>query len=492
MALSDVASVAPPQPMMTANPMLAPPGAPPPAPTPQGVPYPGPAGGAAAGSPPSGNYFTPAQLYAIAHQGGTAASPGGFVPSSRATQVQQGVPVSEDTRAMMADASRDAKIQAAAGGSLEIQKAEDAAGKAAALATLDQQQEKMKQARWDDQAQQLAGYHNDLQGALAEASKPDDPHKWWHDKSGFQKVATGLQMMLQGFQFGSTGRGESPNKWIEDQIKESVTQQRATKDADVKAKSAGYNLLKDKLGDDERTHVASEMAHRQTIISWLDQKASDAQLLPQARFAAAKLGGDLMQNQAKQQIELDDKTADKITRHEAETYRAPTAGGTPDALTLLRREAEASKLGNQIGGVGPEADKARLEQRKGEADVKKTEAEAAKLEGEAGGGAGAATLQDLGGKVKSTNWEFLTRGIQGTSSHDAALQQQQWNSTIKGLVHKKFGARSPEAMESVGAPWLIKPGDSADTVRQKVAAAKAQLANLADAPPGVDTGVAPE
>jgi hypothetical protein len=62
-----------------------------------------------------------------------------------------------------------------------------------------------------------------------------------------------------------------------------------------------------------------------------------------------------------------------------------------------------------------------------------------------------------------------------TETGGVAREQEAWNSAIKGHFHKAAGARTPEAQEALGKPYLIKKGDTPAVVAAKVHLAQKDL-----------------
>jgi hypothetical protein len=74
--------------------------------------------------------------------------------------------------------------------------------------------------------------------------------------------------------------------------------------------------------------------------------------------------------------------------------------------------------------------------------------------------------QAAGIPLKSTEWQGLTRGFQGTDAFKNVKDQQSYNSLVLTQAHKN-GIRDPDKAREVMAPYIIEKGDSQETIELK-------------------------
>jgi hypothetical protein len=383
----EVASVASPPPAAatgirepTSTTRVFPPGA--------GVPYPsqGATAPAAAVPPvsPSGLSADSAIGLAARGMGGGPARvlPEHWQPTARTTQVHEGI---HDPVAQQAfDDAAHAQVEAAkAGGEMAmVQLANDAAEKQR-MALVDAANETQRQLLRDSQTSALAEQRGHIESLMRDASSQEiNPGKWWDDKSTASKVATGIGMMLRGWVFGTTGRGD-PAQWVNSQISNSVAAQQAkaaqSRNAVTDATNV-YQMMRDKFGDDERAALASQLAQRQNIISGLEAQAASANLPNMQRLRAQQLAAQLTASQAQDRLAWDEKTADKVITSGQERFvpRQVAGGGPTDIVKLLKRAKEIKDLSDSLSGEDIETQTKRQALQKSWAE---TQAEIAKAQG---------------------------------------------------------------------------------------------------------------
>lgn len=279
------------------------------------------------------------------------------------------------------------------------------------LSAFDEAQANQRALRVAEQQQLLAGDRDHITNLMAQASAPqqDASKEYWGSKSTLDKIGIGLSMFLKGFVFSGYGRGESPDRWLNDQIQQVVQAQQAraarNREAVGNAKDL-YAMNKEALGDVERTKLATEMALRQQIVSRLDRRVAEATAGPAGDLQLANLRKTLSDQNAATLEQFWDKTADKHTQSTTEKYVPSTLGG-PDWLTVLRRAKEGKQLTAELANDIPEQttaldlQKKALENQKTGAEAQKAAAAAAQPGG--GKGAGRALLRGMAANLANIN-----------------------------------------------------------------------------------------
>lgn len=367
------------------------------------------------------------------------------------------------------------------------------------LSVIDEAQARDRAARIADQQQRLAVDRDHITNLMAQASAPqqDASKEYWGSKSTLDKIGIGLSMFLKGFVFSGYGRGESPDKWLNDQINRTVQEQQAraarTREAVGNAKDL-YAMNKEALGDDDRAKLATEMALRQQVVSQLDRRVAEATAPQLGQLQLANLRKSLSDQNAATLEQFWDKTAEKHTTSTSEKYVPSNLGG-PDILATLKRARDIKGVTAELANDLPEQhaaldlQKKAVENKKAIAETGKTEAEAAKAQAEAGGPGGpVGVLSDTAKEVKGTAYNPL-RFFQGTDAFANRLSQQDFNAALEGAAVKKFGGR---AAARVVENLKINEGDTDSTIALKRQHAIRLLSGASTAIPGTEAGVAPE
>lgn len=286
------------------------------------------------------------------------------------------------------------------------------------------------------------------------ANGTPDYDQWMKQGGASRRILSGLAMGLGAFSNAITKTGNPGMQIIQASIERNIAQQRdalAQKQKGAQAEGESLNTMRQRFGDD-RIADAAEYAKQLEAYKLAGdaevQKAGSPVLA--AKWATTRAG--ILQQQAGLNATLQKWTPAMST---APTY--------DQELARAEKRAQIAKT---------------------EAETGKTSAEAANIGG--GGAAGAADLAAEGSNLPSTNFlahpiNATTRalGIQGTEGFKAGQLADAHNARLEGMVHAKFGARSPEAMKALAAPYMARPNDTAETLRTK-----AMLAQRAFGAPG--------
>lgn len=265
----------------------------------------------------------------------------------------------------------------------------------------------------------------------------------------------------------------------------------------------GPNTVQDSIDKDIDRFVAgqkSEYAKRQGLLQqsnsrfgqlmqqFGDERAAESALKADMYGAVEAQGQGIIADAKGGQIDAaGEKTLAGISLQKAQhlddrtKYIAPTAGMSP-------LQAAEWKLKMQQGEQGL---------RKGEADIEKTTAEAEHAR--AGGtekkpdmaASVGRNLEQLSPRVLSSSTAMVggvgirdpRALLQGTEAHSREQIQKEWNAQILSSIP----ARSLDVKKTIGESYLIQPSDTAETIKEKVAAALRNLPGVAAAAAGEGT-----
>lgn len=281
-------------------------------------PIPGPRMGAAGGGP------------------GVMISPGGRTPSSWATQTQEGVQLSPETKDL-AQQAEQGQFQAAG-----MHMGADERAAQGELAIL-RRHELVQQARETElrtRAEQQRKMYEASLGkldAMTDAVRADqiDPEQWMKSRSAAQKFSAGLGMVLGGFANALNGRGNPGMEMVQGAIKEEIDAQKAN----VQARRGKLEDQRSLLGQLARTFGDERTAEDAAWILYLER--AKTQLTAQAveaksDFAKAKYAdaiADIKGQIAARREKWDQLEQDRVTRVQHDVNAPPTyAGGAGGAM----------------------------------------------------------------------------------------------------------------------------------------------------------------
>jgi hypothetical protein len=412
--------------------------------------------------------------------GAVAGRPAGWVPSTEQTTTKQALQYSPETLRTIGEglgARRElTEAQADYEGKVGTQQAiQQRAGALFDEATAEKQ--RMLQ---DRQLSAAREYHSKVETLMKDAaSDREDPMKWFHDQPTGSKLLTTLGLMVAGFGHGWSGRGSSPMDIINSQIRASVESQRAAHQQkregiqDVRSK---FGELKESFGDESKAMLASEMAQRQALIGNLQQTAADVTAPAANRLRAAQIQQALAADNEKTLRELDHDQATSIEQMGSRHYQQAALGGQAPVGVEVKlangRTATVSVATAKELGLLPQG---QLEQRKTVAETVKLEADAAKAAGAAksplGPGVDAAIKagQDLPSDAfLHAPVSYFAELLQGTDASATELRRESINRTMMGVMHKAYGARTPEAQKELAGAYMIDKGDRPERISQKI------------------------
>ena len=369
----------------------------------------------------------------------------------------------------------------------------------------EQEEEKQKRARLVEDARTNDGR---IQKQIAEQEAQGiDPSKYYTDQSVGQKILGAFAVGIGALGAGPLGpRGERGQNVALNMMQQAANQEIDAQKANFQHSLAllgkrmdlnheGFNqqeaMLKAEQDSVQSTYnvairqIESQAArykdndHVQEVTANLvkglrdDMMAKLAQGIDShlaiARKASTPVGGGLMVRLPNGQVGT------------MEQYNALQKAGVIQPTAPEEQRVQAQTL-KELSDA--EKAKAAAKETPEEKAAKETEMQRQQLEAIAGTGS-----KENPEKLKSTNWE-PQRNIQGTGAFDNRLVAQQWNTQVMGIMHQKYGARSPEAMEKLGEPYIVTPGDSQDTINRKKAAVLRNLLTLPNAAPGASNNPA--
>ena len=449
--------------------------------------------GAASGASPAGGATNPS-LALMPGGGGHAA---GWQPGERKTETTNS-PYSEDTIGAKVDVLGSTAAQIGAQSAYDSENAAAAHQAAKVMGLYNEATSAGDQLRIHHTLSELKGYQRNIDNVIQDAAQDKiDPMKWFSkDMNTGQKIMFALGSALQGFGYGYTGRGVNPAENIARMSEQSVAAQRAAHEGKlqtVQGMQSQYGRMKELFGDDESASKALQAAQLTAITGHLDSAIADQTTPYAGKLQAANIKLQLDQKRAALLAELDDHKVGKVVTSTSDKYSPATAASNNYGVWNEVELPDGSKHRTFVpmatakeAGLLP---KDQLEAQKTAAETRKTIADADAAEAKAAGakpGAAVKQLAETAKDVASTAYNPL-RYVQGTDAYRQDLKNKDFASQLISVWHAQHpGIRiTPEMKESVVGAYEPQPGDTSDTIQERVHLA---LKSLGGGQAAVDAG----
>lgn len=336
----------------------------------------------------------------------------------------------------------------------------------------DRTQQLLDQQEADAQRKQIEQHMADLQQRAQDiANQKIQPDHWMHQQSTGQRIGLAIARGLGAYAAAKRGGPNGAAQVIDGEIDNDIKAQAANIENSKEGLKTATGLLADKwrlFDNKDKAMAAARQEALQATASEIDATARKYQS-PAIMAQAQNLKGELLQRFA--------SAGASINKY----VPAATSGGARTEAEIAKYEADLVKSGRM------EPNEAHAEAlRWGARETAENPSQFYVKPTANKNATDTSTLTDLARQVKSTNWH-PERHLQGTEAQKNLMVQQRWNSQILAMVHKSNpAARGLEAMHTIGAPYLLAPGDTQSTMQKKTEAALRDFGPKAAAEPAAD------
>lgn len=279
------------------------------------------------------------------------------------------------------------------------------------------------------------------------ANQRIDPDHWWHSQSTGDQIRYTIAGVLGGFLQGYQGR---KTNFAMDEINRRIDNDIGAQKEAILSKRGQIGDMQGLLASAYRRFGNMEQAEAATRAVALQQ--FDAEQQGYAAGSDSQLVLAKSQQLSAQMQEAREKSLAGLYKYAP----AHQVGGTPD-LHADYRKYTIAELAKPGGAAVDYPTFVRMVTGEGGASI-------ATAPGKHGGAAPNIPAPS------SVAWD-PRRHIQGTEAFGHAQGQDRWNSAVLAAVHQQNpAAKGLEAMEHIGSAYLVKPGDTQQTIDRKVEA----------------------